>query len=84
MAKKAVRKVTANKKILLNQLAELLCQLLPLSSNAKNTITFKSIFAESHIGKYLDGYNVKVQAIENGFTELYRRHERLPRQLYVK
>jgi len=27
MAKKAVRKVTANKKILLNQLAELLCQI---------------------------------------------------------
>lgn len=42
MAKKTVRKVTANKKILLNQLAELLCQFLPLSSNAKNAITFKS------------------------------------------
>ena len=84
MAKKAVRKVTANKKILLNQLAELLCQFLPLSSNAKNSITFRSIFAESHIEKYLDGYSVKIQAIENGLTELYRRHERLPKAIIRK
>jgi uncharacterized protein (TIGR02391 family) len=84
MAKKTVRKVTANKKILLNQLAELLCQFLPLSSNAKNTITFKSIFAESRIEKYLVGYDVKVQAIENGLTQLYRRHDRLPKTIIRK
>lgn len=84
MAKKAFRKVTANKKILLNQLAELLCQFLPLTSNAKNSITFRSIFAESHIEKYLDGYSVKIQAIENGITELYRRHERLPKAIIRK
>jgi uncharacterized protein (TIGR02391 family) len=84
MVKKEVRKVTAKKKILLNQLAELLCDFLPLTSNAKNSITFRSIFAESNIEKYLDGYNVKIQAIENGFTELYKKHERLPRIIIRK
>ena len=84
MAKKTVRKITANKKILLNQLAGLLCEFLPLSSNAKNTITFKTIFKESNVEQYVGKHNVKVQAIENGLTELYRRHIKLPKIIIRK
>lgn len=84
MAKKAVRKITANKRILLNRLAEILCEFLPLSSDSKNTVTFKSIFTESLVGKYLDGHRVKRQALENGFIEVYRRHERLPKTIIRK
>jgi len=82
--RKVIRRITAKKKILLNDLAELLNGFLPLSSNAKNTVTYKSIFKESSVEKYLEGHAVKRQALENGFTELYRRHERLPKIIIRK
>jgi uncharacterized protein (TIGR02391 family) len=76
--KKVVRKVTANKKILLNRLAKILNSFLPLTSDSKNAVTFNSIFEESSVRKYLDGHRTKLQALECGFTEVYRRHTRLP------
>lgn len=76
--KKVVRKVTANKKILLNRLAKILNSFLPLTSDSKNAVTFNSIFEESSVRKYLDGHRTKLQALEYGFTEVYRRHTRLP------
>lgn len=82
--KKAVRKVTASKKTLLNRLAEILYDFLPLSSRSKNAITFTTIFAESKIEGYLKGCDVKLQALEKGMTEVYRRHERLPTSIIRK
>lgn len=84
MARGVVRTVSANKKILLNQLAEILYEFLPLSSDAKNAVTFESIFAESSVGKYLAGHRTKLQALEKGLTEMYRRHERLPKIIIRK
>jgi uncharacterized protein (TIGR02391 family) len=75
--KKVVRKVTANKKILLNRLAKILNSFLPLTSDSKNAVTFNSIFKESSVRKYLDGHRIKRQALECGFTEVYRHHARL-------
>lgn len=70
--------MTANKKILLNRLAKILNSFLPLTSDSKNAVTFNSIFEESSVRKYLDGHRTKLQALEYGFTEVYRRHTRLP------
>ena len=84
MARKAIRTVTANKKVLLNHLAEVLYNFLPLSSNAKSTVTYRTIFDESSIGKYLGGYSNKLQALENALTKLYRYHSRLPKNIIRK
>lgn len=84
MKRKAVRRVTADKKILLHQLAEILCSFLPLDSNSKNAVTFRSIFAESSVEKYIDGYEVKLQALEQGFTNVYQYHQRLLQRLIRK
>ena len=84
MARKAIRTVTANKKVLLNHLAEVLYNFLPLSSNAKSTVTYRTIFDESSIGKYLGGYSNKLQALENALTKLYRYHSRLPKNIIKK
>lgn len=81
MAKKAIRTVTAKKKILLNHLAGILYDFLPLSSNAKNAVTFRTIFAESSIEKYLDGHGNKLQALENALVKVYRYHSRLPQSI---
>lgn len=86
MAKKppAVLRVTAATRERLNRLAEILYPFLPLTSRSKNAVTFTSIFAESSIADYLDGPTNKTQALEQGLAEVYRRHERLPRQIIRK
>lgn len=76
--KKTVRRVTAPVRKDLNDLADILYEFLPLTSPSKNTVTFTSIFAQSGIGGYLQGPVNKRQALQQGFAELYRRHERLP------
>ena len=84
MAKRAIRTVTANKKILIDHLADILCDFLPLTSNANNAVTFEKIFSESSIEKYLGDLKVKRQTLENGLTKLYRYHERLPKTIIRK
>ena len=84
MKRKAVKRVTADKRILLQHLAEILYKFLPLNSHSKNAVTFRSIFAESSVEKYLDGHEVKLQALEHGFTNVYRYHERLLQRLIRK
>lgn len=86
MARKppAVRRVTATTREKLNRLAEILYPFLPLTSRSRSTVTFTSIFAESSVATYLEGPSNKKQALEQGFAEIYRRHERLPRNIIRK
>ena len=84
MRRRAVRKVTAQKEDLIARLAAVLYDFLPLTSRAKNTVTFKSIFVESNVGKYIDVSLPKLQALEKGFIKLYRYHERLPQKIIRK
>lgn len=78
MARKTVRRITADKKEKLNKLAKILYAFLPLSSRSKSAVTFRTIFSESSIEKYLDGESNKQQALEKGLTKLFRYHQRLP------
>ncbi len=79
-----VRRVTAPTKEALSTLAEILYDFLPLTACSKNAVTFTSIFAASGVAEYLSGPDNKRQALEAGFTEVYRRHERLPRSILRK
>jgi uncharacterized protein (TIGR02391 family) len=74
----AVRRITAPVRARIGVLVEVLQSFLPLTSRSASTVTFRSIFAESQVASYLDGPENKRQALQQGFTELYRRHERLP------
>jgi len=78
VSQKAIRRVTAARKERLNRIAEILYNFLPLTSMSKNAVIFMSIFSESSIQNYLDVKGNKQQALEQGFTKLYRYHERLP------
>lgn len=82
--RKSVRTVTAKDKERLNRLAEILYELLPLTSNSSNAVTFTSIFRESFISSYLNGCKTKRQALEKGFERLYRYHQRLPKAIIRK
>lgn len=84
MAKKICRKIGANEKILINKLAEILYDFLPLSSPAKNTTTFKTIFKESKVDKYLSYNGTKQQVLENGFLKVYKYNSKLPFTLIRK
>lgn len=78
MARKTVRRITADKKEKINKLAKILYAFLPLSSRSKSAVTFRMIFSESSVEKYLDGESNKQQALERGLTKLFRYHQRLP------
>ncbi len=84
MGRKAVRRITMDNRILLNRLAEILYNFLPLDANSKSVVTFKTIFAESSVEKYLEDHEVKLQALEHGFTKVYRYHKKLPYTLIRK
>lgn len=81
---KSIRRITTEKKERINKLAGILYSFLPLSSNSKNTVTFKSIFKESKIENYLDGPDNKQQALQKGFEKLYRYHDKLPKMIIRK
>ena len=74
----AVRRITAPVRERTNRLAGILYDFLPLSSRSPSTATVRSIFAESGVEAYLDGPSNKRQALEQGLSELFRRHSRLP------
>lgn len=79
-----IRPVTASARERINRLAEILYRFLPLSSRSPNAVTFTSIFAESDVAGYLEGQENKTQALQQGFSELYRRHKRLPSMIIRK
>ncbi len=84
MSRKTIRKMTAERRKLINQLVEILYNFLPLDAKSKNTVTYKSIFRESSVKKYLDGPDNKKQALQKGFMNIYRYHEKLLRVLIRK
>jgi uncharacterized protein (TIGR02391 family) len=78
LRKKACRQVTADRQALINELVDLIYDFLPLNSHSLNAVTFRTIFRESKIYRYLERGSNKTQKLQNGFTNLYRYHERLP------
>jgi len=84
MKRKAIRRITAEKKERINRLAEILYHFLPLRSRSKHAVTFTSIFAESSIAAYLKGPDNKQQALQKGLEKLYRYHEKLPKMIIRK
>lgn len=80
----AKRRITADTKSKISNLVDVLHNFLPLSARSKNTVTFTSIFKESNISKYLDGYEVKRKALQNGWENVFRYHPRLPFSLINK
>ena len=82
--KKSVRRITAARQERLNTLAEILYELLPLTSRSRSAITFTSLFVESSVGHYLEGPTNKLQALQKGFSSLYRHHQNLPKMIIRK
>lgn len=77
MVRKVVRRITADRQERINRLAGILYHFLPLTSRSDSATTFTSIFAESRVDDYLQGKN-KRSALQEGFTNLFRYHKRLP------
>ena len=82
--RKAVRRITAEKKECLNRLSAILYNFLPLSANSKKAVTYNSIFAESKIAHYLDGQANKSLALQRGMERLFRYHKKLPKNIIRK
>ncbi len=78
MGRRACRRVTVDRRALINELVEVITGFLPLSSYSSNAVTFQTIFKESNIHHYLNNGANKTQKLQDGFTNLYRYHERLP------
>lgn len=81
------KRVSAAQREALSRLADILYDFLPLSSHSPNAVTFRSIFAESNIEKYLGARNKNIpkkQALVRGWTLVYRHHPRLPHSLIRK
>jgi len=80
----AYQKITAQKRERINKLVEILYHFLPLTAHGKNAVTFRSIFAESNIEKYLDGPANKKQALQQAWIKIIRNHPKLPNILIRK
>lgn len=81
---RAVRHITAPTRELIRQLVDHTSGFLPLSSYSEDAVTFRSIFAESGKGSWLDGYPAKRRALQNGWENVIRYHTRLPFTLIRK
>jgi len=79
----AVRRITADRRELIRQLADILSHFLPLTAHSQNTVTFQTIFAESGIAHYLEG-EVKRQALQCAWEKVLRQHQKLPYTLIRK
>lgn len=64
-------------------MVDILYKFLPMTSPSKNTTTFETIFSESNIANYLKG-DYKKDRLLNGWTEVIRRHPKLPFTLIRK
>jgi len=80
----AYRRLTSNRKIQINRLVEIIESFLPFSTwKGSSSNTFKSVFAESNVDKYLKG-NSKRERLINGFSTLYQQHQQLPYKILRK
>lgn len=75
---KAVRRVTADKKVLIGEMVEVLYHFLPLKSRGKGAVHYYSIFKESKVHKYLGKSPNKKHQLQSGFENIYRYHQNLP------
>jgi uncharacterized protein (TIGR02391 family) len=74
----AIRRLTADKKIQINRLVEVISSFLPISSYGKNANTFETIFKESNVKRYLGDKGSKKQRLIKGFGKVYQQHLKLP------
>lgn len=79
----SARRLTADKREKLRALAEVLSGFLPLSAQSKKATTFKSIFKESNIDKYLQDLPKK-KALISAWEKVYKHHQKLPYTLIRK
>ena len=81
---KTKKRITADIKSQIATLVQVIHPFLPLSARSKNTTTFYTIFHESRVSKYLDGFEVKRKALQNGWENVFRYHPKLPFTLIRK
>lgn len=74
----AERRLTADRKIQINRLVEIVENFLPISSWHKNATTFESVFKESRVQNYLGKSGVKKKRLIQGFGKVYQQHRTLP------
>ncbi len=74
----AERRLTADKKVQINRLVEIIESFLPISTWGKSANSFKTIFKESRVHSYLDRKGSKKQRLIYGFGKVYQQHLRLP------
>ncbi|MGB4847925.1 MAG: TIGR02391 family protein [Saprospiraceae bacterium] len=77
------QRITSLKKTKINNLVNHVKEYLPLNTYSGRGATIESIFAESNVEIYLVGNN-KTEIIQNGFTNLFRYHQRLPKKIIEK
>lgn len=74
----AERRLTADKKVQINRLVEIIESFLPISTWGKSANSFETIFKESSVHSYLDRKGSKKQRLIHGFGKVYQQHLRLP------
>jgi len=74
----AERRLTADKKVQINRLVEIIEDFLPISTYGKSANSFEAIFKESRVHSYLDRKGSKKQRLIYGFGKVYQQHLRLP------
>ncbi len=74
----AERRLTADKKVQINRLVEIIEDFLPISTWGKSANSFEAIFKESRVHSYLDRNGSKKQRLIFGFGKVYQQHLRLP------
>lgn len=74
----AERRLTADKKVQINRLVEIIEGFLPISTWGKSANSFETIFIESRVHSYLDRKGSKKQRLIHGFGKVYQQHLRIP------
>ena len=74
----AERRLTADKKVQINRLVEIIEGFLPISTWGKSANSFEAIFKESRVHSHLDRKGSKKQRLIYGFGKVYQQHLRLP------
>tara|TARA_R100001143_G_C3361001_1_gene135702 strand:- start:8124 stop:8924 length:801 start_codon:yes stop_codon:yes gene_type:complete len=72
------RRLTADKKVQINRLVEIIEGFLPISTWGKSANSFETIFKESRVHSYLDRNGSKKQRLIYGFGKVYQQHSRIP------
>ena len=82
--RKAVRTITAADRATINNIAQTVGPMLPLSTYNKKAETIKTIFTESNIQKYIPTKKPKQRAMQEAFVKLFRYHKQLPKSIFRK